>query len=94
MAPFLSPTQYKPIEPDGEMEKSGVVEDPVSPEDFIKTWMWLPGLLFILVLTCSVMKLQYEMPIGEVLLALLLAFFFSFLAIQSTGATGPIPFLI
>ena len=28
------------------------------------------------------------MPIGESLLALFLAFFFSFLAIQSTGATG------
>ncbi len=50
--------------------------------------MWLPALIVLLVLACLVMSVQYDMPIGESLLALFLAFFFSFLAIQSTGATG------
>lgn len=50
--------------------------------------MWLPGLLVVLVMACVVMKGQFGMPVGEILLALFLAFFFSFLAIQSTGATG------
>jgi len=34
------------------------------------------------------MRVQYGMPMLEILLAIFLSFFFSFLAIQSTGATG------
>lgn len=67
----------------------GLIEDPASPEDSVKIWMWCPGLMATLVLTCVILYAQYDMPVREVLLALLLAFFFSFLAIQSTGATGP-----
>lgn len=62
--------------------------DPASPDEQVATWMWLPGLIFVLVMACVVMKSQFGMPVGEILLALFLAFFFSFLAIQSTGATG------
>lgn len=62
--------------------------DPASRDEQVATWMWLPGLLFVLVMACVVMKSQFGMPVGEILLALFLAFFFSFLAIQSTGATG------
>ena len=62
--------------------------DPASQNEQVKIWMWLPGLLVVLVMTCVVMRMQFDMPVGEVLLALFLAFFFSFLAIQSTGVTG------
>lgn len=62
--------------------------DPASRNEQVATWMWLPGLLVVLVMACVVMKSQFDMPVGEILLALFLAFFFSFLAIQSTGATG------
>jgi hypothetical protein len=64
------------------------VKDPALAKDLVKTWMWLPTLIILLFLACLVMSVQYDMPIGESLLALFLAFFFSFLAIQSTGATG------
>lgn len=68
--------------------------DPASRSEQVATWMWLPGLLAVLVMACVVMKRQFDMPVGEILLALFLAFFFSFLAIQSTGATGEdIPYL-
>jgi hypothetical protein len=50
--------------------------------------MWLPGLFLVILLTCMITKQQYGMPVLETLLALFLAFFFSFLAIQATGATG------
>jgi uncharacterized membrane protein YjgN (DUF898 family) len=50
--------------------------------------MWLPGLILVILLTCLITKQQYGMPVLETLLALFLAFFFSFLAIQATGATG------
>lgn len=64
------------------------VKDPALPTELVKTWMWLPALIILLFLACLVMNVQYDMPVGESLLALFLAFFFSFLAIQSTGATG------
>ncbi|KAL9064218.1 MAG: hypothetical protein Q9161_009012 [Pseudevernia consocians] len=71
--------------------KSDAVEDPASPEDLVKTWMWLPGLLVTLILACLVMKIQYGLPIRETCLALLMAFLFSFLAIQATGTTDITP---
>jgi hypothetical protein len=54
-------------------EKLDIVEDPNSPGDSIKLWMWLPGLTAVLILTCIVMRVQYVMPIMETLLALFLA---------------------
>lgn len=56
--------------------------------DIVTTWMWLPGLVTVVVLSCLVMSVQYDMAVKETLLALFLTAFFSFLAIQSTGATG------
>jgi hypothetical protein len=67
------------------------VKDPALAKDLVKIWMWLPALIILLFLACLVMGVQYDMPVGESLLALFLAFFFSFLAIQSTGATGVYP---
>jgi len=68
--------------------KPDAIEDPTSAEDQIKTWMWLPGLLVTIILACMVMKFQYSMPVRETFIALFMAFLFSFLAVQSTGATG------
>ncbi|KAM5442932.1 hypothetical protein MferCBS31731_001804 [Microsporum ferrugineum] len=56
----------------------------------IKQWMWLPGLIAVLILTCVVSKLQYDIPIVSSLLSLFLAFIFSFIAVQATGATAPL----
>ena len=74
-----------------QLEEQLPIKDPALRRDLVKTWMWLPALIVLLVLACFVMSVQYDMPIGESLLALFLAFFFSFLAIQSTGATGLCP---
>lgn len=71
--------------------KFDVVEDPASPEELVKTWMWLPGLLVTLILACLVMKIQYGLPIRETCLTLLMAFLFSFLAVQATGTTDITP---
>ncbi|KAK2814262.1 hypothetical protein FQN49_008253 [Arthroderma sp. PD_2] len=64
--------------------------DGTTPGD-IKQWMWLPGLIAVLVLTCVVSKLQYGIPIPASLLSLFLAFIFSFIAVQATGATDITP---
>jgi hypothetical protein len=84
------PTSTKRVQPSSRVRENQQlpIKDPALARDMVKTWMWLPALIVLLILACLVMSLQYEMPIGESLLALFLAFFFSFLAIQSTGATG------
>lgn len=53
--------------------------------------MWLGPLIAVVILTCVVMKLQFDMSIGESILAIFLACFFSLLAIQCTGATDITP---
>ncbi|PLB53361.1 OPT superfamily oligopeptide transporter [Aspergillus steynii IBT 23096] len=66
--------------------------DTLSDKDEgIKTWMWLPGLLFVVAVSCPILKVEYGMPIAETLLALFLAFVLSLLAIQATGATDTVP---
>ncbi|MCJ1407247.1 hypothetical protein MMC19_001318 [Ptychographa xylographoides] len=74
-----------------EKREQQLIKDPALPQDQVKTWMWLPGLLTVLVATCLIMYIQYDMAIGETCLALFLTFFFSFLAIQATGATDITP---
>ncbi|KAI9663058.1 MAG: hypothetical protein M1821_008106 [Bathelium mastoideum] len=71
--------------------KGSIVLDSATEDELVKLWMWLPGLIIVLILTCVVMHGQFGMPIQETLLALFLAFFFSFLAIQATGATDITP---
>jgi len=84
---------YLDTEEDAEVD-SNFVADPSPPSEQVKLWMWLPGLIGLVLMTCIVMKQQFEMPVGEILLALALAVFFSFLSIQSTGATGKPPYSI
>ena len=50
--------------------------------------MWLPGLILTIIIGCLVMGSQYGIPVRETLSAFALAFGFSFLATQTTGATG------
>ncbi|KAL3459685.1 OPT superfamily oligopeptide transporter [Aspergillus heterothallicus] len=54
-------------------------------------WMWLPGVVFVVVLSCPVLKAQFGVPYSMTLLSLLLAFGMSLLAIQATGATDQTP---
>ncbi|KAF2460450.1 oligopeptide transporter [Lineolata rhizophorae] len=72
-------------------KEEDLVKDPVADEDLVKMWMYLPGLVLAIICICVVLGVQYEMPIGMSLLAVFLAFFFSFLAIQCTGVTDITP---
>jgi hypothetical protein len=80
--------KYSPAKNSMKENEDDYIEDSASEEETVKMWMWLPGLLLVLFLTCVVMNRQFDMPVKETILALFLAFFFSFLAIQATGATG------
>nr|OQO18178.1 hypothetical protein B0A51_14125 [Rachicladosporium sp. CCFEE 5018] len=75
----------------GVQDESDLVEDPALPHEQVKWWMWLPLLVLVIIMTCVVMGVQFEMPVGMSLLAVFLAFFFSFLAVQCAGVTDITP---
>jgi len=54
----------------------------------VKFWWWAPLLVLMIILICVVMGVQFDMPVGVSLLAVLLAFIFSFLAVQCTGVVS------
>ncbi|OAX82925.1 hypothetical protein ACJ72_02713 [Emergomyces africanus] len=62
-----------------------------NSKDSIKVWMWLPGLVVIIIGACPALKYQFGMKVSESLLALFLAFILSLMAIQATGATDTTP---
>ena len=41
------------------IEKKNLVEDSASDEDQVKWWMWLPGLIIVIVMACVVLGVQY-----------------------------------
>lgn len=53
--------------------------------------MWFPLLILVIILSCVVMAVQFDMPVGMSLLSIFLAFFFSFLAVQCAGVTDITP---
>ncbi|KDN64895.1 putative oligopeptide transporter [Colletotrichum sublineola] len=67
------------------------VEDPATPEQQVKTWVWVLGLFGSIVLACIVMGVQWHVNVGVTILALVLAFLFSFLAIQIGAVTDQTP---
>ncbi|KAF2488975.1 oligopeptide transporter [Lophium mytilinum] len=75
----------------GDQHEDDMVEDSAAPEDLVKMWMWLPGLVLSIICICVVLGVEFDMPVGMSLLSVFLAFFFSFLAIQCTGVTDVTP---
>jgi len=57
----------------------------------VKLWMWAPGLVLSIICICVVLGVQHNMPVGMSILSVVLAFFFSFVAVQCTGVTDITP---
>ena len=75
-----------------EREKAGgMVEDPAKPHEQVQTWMWLLGLVVSIVLGMIIFHFQWSMHPGLTILAAVLAFLFSFLAIQIGAVTDNTP---
>ncbi|KAL2195549.1 OPT oligopeptide transporter protein-domain-containing protein [Corynascus similis CBS 632.67] len=68
-----------------------IVEDPFPAKEQVKTWMWVLGLLVTLVVGMIIFHFQWETHPGLTILAILLAFLFSFLAIQIGAVTDNTP---
>jgi OPT family oligopeptide transporter len=73
------------------VKDENVVEDPFPPEEQVKTWMWALGLLVTIVAGIIIFHFQWEMHPGLTILAIVLAFLFSFLAIQIGAVTDNTP---
>ncbi|EMR65843.1 putative oligopeptide transporter protein [Eutypa lata UCREL1] len=68
-----------------------MVEDPARPEDQVRVWMWSSGLVLTIVAGILIFHYQWGMNPGLTILACVLAFMFSFLAIQIGAVTDQTP---
>jgi hypothetical protein len=66
-------------------------EDQTPVEDRVPTSWWTIGLLLSTIMCCAILATQFRMNVGEALLSLLLGFLFSFIGVQSSGATDVNP---
>jgi len=74
-----------------EVNRDDLVEDSAAEEDQVSWWMWAPLLVLSIIGFCLVLGFEFGMPGGVSILSVILAFFFSFLAIQCTGVTDITP---
>ncbi|KAG8905045.1 hypothetical protein FRB99_000781 [Tulasnella sp. 403] len=65
--------------------------DPAPPHEQIKTWQWTSGLLISSLSTLIVGKWFFDVDFGVGIVALFLAFIFSFIGVQSSGTTDVNP---
>jgi uncharacterized oligopeptide transporter (OPT) family protein len=72
-------------------EKADVIEDPAPPEQQVRAWMWILGLIATVVLAIIVFHFQWGIHPGLSILACILGFIFSFLAIQIGAVTDTTP---
>lgn len=63
------------------------IEDPSPKSEQVPTWAWSGGVVLAITFSMIVLSLQYQVNPGLTILAVILAFIFSFIAAQSSGAT-------
>lgn len=62
-------------------------EDETPVADRIPFAWWSIGLFLSTVMCCAILATQFNMNVGEAILSLILGFIFSFIGVQSSGAT-------
>lgn len=62
-------------------------EDPTPVEHRIPFAWWSIGLTLSTVMCCTILATMFHMNVGQAILALILGFLFSFIGVQSSGAT-------
>jgi hypothetical protein len=66
-------------------------EDQTPVEDRIPALWWTTGLAASTVMSVAILATKFNMNVGEAILALILGFIFSFMAVQSSGHTDVNP---
>ena len=72
-------------------EEDITLDDPALPHEQVPTWAWSIGLALSILGTILVGKFSFGMDVGVSILALILAFIFSFIGVQSSGTTDVNP---
>ncbi|KAI8907523.1 OPT oligopeptide transporter [Powellomyces hirtus] len=62
-------------------------EDPTLPHENVPTWAWTGGVLLSAIFTIVVLSVSFDIGVGEGILSIILAFFFSFIGLQAAGQT-------
>lgn len=66
-------------------------DDPCPVDQRVPRWMWASGVAVVVICTCLVLGLQYDMNVGLSILAVLLGFLFSCIATQSAASADIAP---
>lgn len=74
-----------------EVHEEDLIDDPAPPEEQVPWWMWSGGIVLAIFFSCLVLGLQYHQNVGLTILAIVLAFIFSFIGAESAGRTNVIP---
>ncbi|CAD6897100.1 unnamed protein product [Tilletia controversa] len=67
------------------------MDDKVPAHHQTPVWMWAGGLFLSIIFTCVVSAVQFDMHVGISILAIILAFLFSFVGLQVSGTTDTNP---
>uniref|UniRef100_A0A0W0GF66 Putative oligopeptide transporter n=1 Tax=Moniliophthora roreri TaxID=221103 RepID=A0A0W0GF66_MONRR len=62
-------------------------EDQTPMEDRVPFAWWSIGLVLVTIFCCAILATLFPLNVGEALLSLIMGFIFSFIAVQSSGAT-------
>lgn len=88
---FTAPLIRRVRHTDINIHQEDLIEDPAPPEEQVPLWMWSGGVVVAIFISCLVLGVQYEQNVGLTLLAIVLAFVFSFIGAESAGRTNIIP---
>ncbi|KAH8653713.1 OPT oligopeptide transporter protein-domain-containing protein [Xylariales sp. PMI_506] len=74
-----------------EADSHNFIQDPARPDQQVPTWLWMSGLVLSIVIGIIIFALLWAITPGLTILACLLGFMFSFLAIQIGAVTDQTP---
>ncbi|OAA40688.1 oligopeptide transporter [Metarhizium rileyi] len=72
-------------------EESSLLQDFAPPEHQVSGWIWGPGTIVMVVVSCLVCHFQFDMNAGLAILACLLGIMFAFLSIYGGAVTDTAP---
>ncbi|ORX60646.1 OPT superfamily oligopeptide transporter [Hesseltinella vesiculosa] len=55
--------------------------------ELVPTWWWITGTFLAIIFTCAIMGEYFGMPVYQSIIAIILAFLFSFVGVQAAGET-------
>lgn len=75
----------------GKLDENTLVEDFATPDQQVPTLIWTIGVVIVVIATCIIGELQFDMNAGLAILASIFAVVFAFLSIHGAGVTDITP---